>query len=139
MEFTLKWNRYYSTNFKETHFRHMKFYLMKWFGYELEHNYWKFEKNLNSKNFKEHWNIKACFNEQLCCHGVGHEDLYNIPSKRKRLNMSYKWLNQVLLFLWVLLELLTTSIQNYKERCVIILRKLLLLVIKIYATCTNNF
>jgi hypothetical protein len=53
--------------------------------------------------------------------------------------MSYKWLNQVLLFLWVLLELLTTSIQNYKERCVIILRKLLLLVIKIYATCTNNF
>jgi hypothetical protein len=59
MEFTLKWNRYHSTNFKETCYRHMKVYLMKWFGYELEHNYWESDKNLNSKLFKEHWNIKV--------------------------------------------------------------------------------
>ncbi len=32
---------------------------MKWFGYELEHNYWEMKKNLNSKLSKEHWNIKV--------------------------------------------------------------------------------
>ncbi len=58
MEFTSKWNRHYSTKFKETCFRQMKFYLMKWFGYELKYNYWEFEKKLNAKLFKEHWNVK---------------------------------------------------------------------------------
>jgi hypothetical protein len=31
---------------------------MKWFGYELKYNYWEFEKKLNAKLFKEHWNVK---------------------------------------------------------------------------------
>ena len=45
--------------------RPQKFYLIKWLGYELEHNSWESKKILSSKVLKEYCDIVACSQERL--------------------------------------------------------------------------
>jgi hypothetical protein len=61
----------------------VEFYLIKWLGYELHHNFWDPQSILNPKVFKEYWDFVVLIDKQLSCHG-GHESLPNILPKRKR-------------------------------------------------------
>lgn len=37
--------------------RFVKFYLIKWLGYELNHNFWDLESILNPKVLKQYWDF----------------------------------------------------------------------------------
>jgi hypothetical protein len=62
----------------------VKFYLIKWLGYGLEHNSWEPESNLSPEVLKEYWDSVVRANERLSRHGVGCESLPDILPKRKR-------------------------------------------------------
>ena len=64
--------------------RPVKFYLIKWLGYGLEHNSWEPESNLSPEVLKEYWDSVVRANERLSRHGVGCESLPDILPKRKR-------------------------------------------------------
>ena len=62
----------------------VNYYLIHWLGYGLEHNSWKPESNLSPRVLKGYRDFVVRANEQLSCHGVGHESLPNTLPKRKR-------------------------------------------------------
>ena len=62
----------------------IKFYLIEWLGYGLEHNSWEPESNLTPEILREYWDFVVRSNERLSRHGVGCESLPDILPKRKR-------------------------------------------------------
>ena len=66
----------------------LKFYLIEWLSYELEHNSWEPKANLNPELCKEYWGYVAHSGEHLSCHDVGHESLHDILPKLKRYRRS---------------------------------------------------
>ena len=63
--------------------RPMKFYLIKWLGYALEHNSWEPECNLSVEVLKEYWDAVAKSEDRLTHKGVKRDR--EAPAAQKRL------------------------------------------------------
>ena len=70
-----------------SHSRPVKFYLIKWLGYGLEHHSWEPKSNLSREVLKKYWDSIVCNNELLSCHGLGCESLPFCLKKRGAIDL----------------------------------------------------